>query len=150
MINKGQRTTKSNMIVRKIEFIFYKESMIKRAIKEARKPTSAGHTGGGGHAVVSDPTAIQGIKAAEELKKVVLDDGSIIAMPERWVQVINATYAHLDELERRVIRMRYDGFPADRIESEMGISRDTYYAILKEMYQYAIAAACQVGIVRVF
>lgn len=104
---KGQRT-KNDRKRRKLEWMFYREKQIMRAVKEAREDTGGGHTGGNGaHALVSDPTAIQGIKAASELKMVVLDDGIAVEKPERWLRVIHNTYKLSDGITKMILIKRF-------------------------------------------
>ena len=119
-------------------------------MKNARLESAGGHTGGSsGHALVSDPTAVQGIKAATELKSVTLYDGVVVHYPEKWLNVIDATYARLDDWQRRAVRMRYQGEKYTEVGAKLHISKSTYYAMVNEAQTFAIAAACQLGLVRV-
>lgn len=149
MYVKGQRTSLDKK-TRKIDMIFYREKEIRRAIRKARldspiKPIS----GSIEHSLVSDPTAIQGIKAATELKSVTLYDGVVIQYPEKWLNVIDETYARLDEWKRRAVRMRYQGEKYTEVGMKLHISKSTYYAMINEAQHFAIAAACQFGLIRI-
>jgi hypothetical protein len=148
MEKKGQRTG-PELTIRMITFMFYRENQIRRAVKEARND-HGGHTGGScGHAYVSDPTASQGIRMAEEIPSVVLDDGSEIRRPERWLAVIEATYSKQEELNRKALRMRYNGEHWRTICDACHMSHDVYYTVLRESQQFAIAAACQQDLIKV-
>lgn len=149
MYVKGQRTS-FDATTRKIDMIFYREKEIRRAVKNARLESAGGHTGGSsGHALVSDPTAVQGIKAATELKSVTLCDGVVVHHPEKWLNVIDATYARLDDWQRRAVKMRYQGEKYTEVGAKLHISKSTYYAMVNEAQTFAIAAACQLGLVRI-
>lgn len=149
MYVKGQRTS-LDATTRKIDMIFYRENEIRRAVKNARLESVGGHTGGSsGHALVSDPTAVQGIKAATELKSVTLYDGVVVRHPEKWLSVIDATYARLDDWQRRAVKMRYQGEKYTEVAAKLHISKSTYYAMINEAQNFAIAAACQFGLIKV-
>ena len=146
---KGQRAS-INSLVRVVDSMFYREKEIKKAIKEARLDSGApGKVGGRhGHAFVSDPTAVQGIKNATELKCVFLYNGELVYNPEKWIQVIEATYKNLKEKEK-IIRLRYQGYNQVYICNECYVSRRVYYMILERARNFAIAAACQLGLIKV-
>lgn len=130
--------------------IFYRESEIRRAVKDMRLELTGGHTGGsGGHAFVSDPTAVQGVSMAMELKHVTLYDGTVIRHPERWLRVIDGTLDYLSELEMRVIKRKYSNEIYKKTCDDFNISPHMYYAIINKARSFAIAAACQLGLVRV-
>ena len=148
MYKKGQRT-RLDATVRKIETIFYNEKQIRRAVMEARQD-KGGFTGGtGGHAFISDPTANQAIRNVEEIKKVVIDQETIIHYPERWLKVIDATYNNLDPLSRDAVKMRYKGYHWRQICDKLNCSQHRYSAILNDTQNFAIAAACQVGVLNI-
>ena len=69
--------------------ILSNQHSIERAVKEARLQPG-GHSGGGGHAFVSDPTAQQAVRLATELKAVTLDDGWTLRWPERLLKVVKS------------------------------------------------------------
>jgi hypothetical protein len=131
--------------------MFYREKAIARAVKNYRMDDGKGHTGGsGGHAFVSDPTAIAGIKNATEIRCVTLDDGSVVYHPEKWLIVVRETYRHLDGLQKEAMKLRYEGEKSYIIQAELGISKDVFYVIKSETIKYAIAAACQIGLIKVY
>lgn len=149
MYQKGQRT-RIDATMRKIESMFYRQKAIEKAIYYARMDTGKGHTGGtGGHSYVSDPTAIQGIKAATELPSVTLNDGNIVHSPEAWIRVIRASYRQGDDTQRKALKMRYEGYRRDVICDELSIAKPTYHFLINNAHQFAIAAACQEGLIKV-
>ena len=149
MYVKGQRTS-LDATTRKIDMIFYREKEIRRAVKNARLESAGGHTGGSsGQALVRDPAAVLGIKAATDLKSVTLYDGVIIHHPEKWLNVIDATYTRLDDWQRQAVKMRYAGEKYTHVGATLHISKSTYYSMLNEAQHFAIAAACQFGLVKV-
>lgn len=151
MIKKGQRTRKDPK-KQTIQFIFYHEQVLKRAVREAREESlsTAGHTAGsGGHAFVSDPTAVQGIKLATELKSVTLHDGIVIDNPGKWIKVIDSTYDMLDDVGRKAVKMRYEGSHWRRICNKLNMGRTMYYKILEKADNYAIEIAIDLGLMHV-
>lgn len=137
---------------RTIEFMLYRQKEIERAIKIARIEEQSGHSGGNntGHALISDPTATQGIKAAMELKRVILEDGDIIEWPERWIQVIDATYRHADKWERMVLKARYIHKEyAPTTWKRLHIGKSLYYTMRDNSLTFAEKAACQLGLLKV-
>lgn len=137
---------------RTIEFMLYRQKEIENAIKMARLEEQSGHNGGNntGHALISDPTAIQGIKAAMELRRIVLDNGDIIEWPERWIQVLQATYQQADKLEREVLVARYIRKEyAPTTWTRLHIGKSLYYTVRDDSLVFAEKAACQLGLLKV-
>lgn len=136
---------------RHIELMFYREREIKRAVRLARENVTGGHSGGSnGHAFVSDPTALEGIRLATELKQVTLSDGVVINRPERWLRLVSGVYEALDDISRRVATCKYhrrESWKATTVE--LGIDRNTYYTIVNDVRTLAKMAACQLGLIRV-
>jgi hypothetical protein len=136
---------------RHIELMFYREREIKRAVRLARENVTGGHSGGSnGHAFVSDPTALEGIRLATELKQVTLSDGVVIKRPERWLRLVSGVYEALDDISRRVATCKYhrrESWKATTVE--LGIDRNTYYTIVNDVRTLAKMAACQLGLIKV-
>ena len=105
-LGKYQRKRKTS----KIEEMFRREKQIEQAVLEYRN-RAGGHTGGGasGHSFISDPTAAQAMRCAEEVKVVTLDDGYIVRWPERWLRVIRGTYAKCPG-DSAAAKLRSDGY----------------------------------------
>lgn len=145
----NQRTP-PDITTRLVEFMFYRQKEIERAIKQAREGTRSGHSGGScGHAFVSDPTAIEGIRLATELKQVTLYDGVVVRHPERWMRVVRGVYDKLDDLEKRVIRRKYNNEDYKTTMTELNIDTNTYYHIVNRARTLSKMAACQLGLIKV-
>jgi hypothetical protein len=132
---------------RHIELVFYREREIKRAVRLARENVTGGSNG---HAFVSDPTALEGIRLATELKQVTLSDGVVIKRPERWLRLVSGVYEVLDDISRRVATCKYhrrESWKATTVE--LGIDRNTYYTIVNDVRTLAKMAACQLGLIKV-
>ena len=145
-LGKYQRKRKTS----KIEEMFRREKQIEQAVLEYRN-RAGGHTGGGasGHGFISDPTAAQAMRAAEEVKVVTLDDGYTVRWPERWLRVIRGTYAKCPG-EARAVKLRSQGYGwADACEELNGVCYKTYYSMIDNAYAFAKNAACQLGIIKV-
>lgn len=136
---------------RHIELVFYREREIKRAVRLARENVTGGHSGGSnGHAFVSDPTALEGIRLATELKQVTLPDGVVIKRPERWLRLVSGVYEVLDDISRRVATCKYHRRESWKTTTvELGIDRNTYYTIVNDVRTLAKMAACQLGLIKV-
>ena len=150
---KGHRTSLSDKTKRYFERMFYREKQIERAVSEVRNDNGGGHTGGGNaHALVSDPTAVQGIRAASEVKTVVLDDGIVVRKPERWLRIIKNTYIKTDGITRMILEKRFrESKKMDIIADEIGISQRRAYEIKDDVFGgFVLAAAVQEGIVKVY
>ncbi|WP_302421072.1 hypothetical protein [uncultured Megasphaera sp.] len=136
---------------RHIELMFYRERDIKRAVQIARENAAGSHGGGkNSHAFVPDPTAREGIRLATTLKRVTLADGIIIKNPERWLKLVSGVYDALDDISRRVATCKYKKRESWKsTTSELGIDKNTYYAIVGDVRTLAKMAACQLGLIRV-
>ncbi|WP_196606610.1 hypothetical protein [Pectinatus frisingensis] len=149
------RQRKSSLISY-IEKRFYQYEKIKKAVWEARNDSGIGRTGGNstGHAFVSDPTANVAVKEVMPIKSVtikVCNDTETIKQPEKWLQVIEATYNHYSEgIVVDLLKCRYSNEPYQQTCMNLHISTSLYYQMLIEARQYALACACQVGLVKVF
>ena len=132
-----------------IEGIFRREKEIKQAVWEA-KNDSRGHTGGGnsGHALVSDPTAAAAMHMVDEIRTVTLDDGFVVKWPERWLSVIHATYTKCAG-SAGALKLRYAGCGYVEACNELHVGKSTYFSMLNDADNFALAAACQLGLVKV-
>lgn len=131
---------------RRIEGIFYRIQEVRQAVAEARADNKAhGRTGDG----IKDPTGIEAVDRATELPLVVLDDGSIVEWPERWLMVYNGTYQHLDGLAQKIFTMRYVKRQSWKQAIADNIGSNTFYLTLREIILFAKMAACQLGVMRV-
>ena len=140
--------------VRKIEYMIRHERQIAEAVTEA-KLAPRGHTGGApsGHSFVSDPTAAQAIRNADEVSIVDLEGGGRVEFPERWLRVVRAvrSWCGRDTVKAEIFKRRYSLNENSSLTC-MGINVEvpTYYVILREIRNFALACAAQEQIVKVF
>jgi len=139
--------------INRIEWHIRHERAIRDAVAEARA-TTGGHTGGAptGHSYITDTTAAQAIRNAEELRSVKLDNGSFIEWPERWLTVIAAVRAwcDVDTIRAEVFRRRYKGEGYISTCREINIAQQTYSDVLGRIRDYEIKCACQAQLIKVF
>ena len=155
--------------VKKVEWVLWHESEIRDALEEAVK--SVPMTGGApsGHAYISDRTAAQAIKLADGVPAVEFYEcargGRMLKCangcrqyqkclrtldnPAQWLTVCGAVfrYCERDPIRREVFRRRYSH---GRTRRAARIAESTYYFVLGEIRSYALQAAAQVGVIRVF
>ena len=86
--------------------------------------------------------------SGQEIKKIVLMDGTIIDYPERWLKVIDATYEELEGLAVAV-KEKYRRRDYKDIITRHGLTKDCYYTTVNEARVFAKCAACQLGLIRV-
>ena len=139
--------------VRKIEYMIRHERQIAEAVTEA-KLAPRGHTGGApsGHNYVSDPTAAQAIRNADEVSLVEIDGGGRVEWPERWLKVVGAvrSWCGNDTIRAEIFKRRYNGESYLSTCCFLRVTQHTYHDILQEIRQYAIQCACQVQLIKVF
>ena len=139
--------------VRKIEFMIRHEKQIAEAVAEA-KLAPRGHTGGApsGHSFVSDPTAAQAIRNADEVSIVDLAGGGRVEFPERWLKVIAAVreWCGQDSIRGEIFKRRYAGESYITTCYTLHIVQQTYSVLLRDIRDYAIKCACQVQLIKVF
>ncbi len=139
--------------VRRIEYMIRHEKEITQAVDEA-KHSPRGHSGGAatGHSFVSDPTAAQAIRLADELT-IVQVAGRDVFYPERWLKVISAlrSWCGRDNIRAEIFRRKYHtGEGYHRTCFALHIAERTYYDILAEIRGYALQCAAQAQVVKVF
>ena len=126
---------------------------IKKAVYEIRNDSNRPcNTGGQGSAYISDPTANEAIKHVSHIARVMVD-GHTVRSPEQWVEVFDQTQTHYrhDRQTSLVIDHRY-------IHNEyyiktcaiIPISKSEYYNTVYDVTSYALAVACQVGLIKVY
>lgn len=149
---------------RQVEKMFYCYKEIKQEVEEIRSEQGcyqSGHKEGGGssnHAFISDPTSQLAIKHTEEIKKIVINAGSLypttISLPERWIFVVEQTLKYFkgEQIILEVIKRRYfknEGYV--RTCSDLDIENfDDYYEAKDEGLKYARDCAIQMGLIKVF
>jgi hypothetical protein len=138
--------------VRKIEWAIRNEKLIFEAVEEARC-APRGHTGGSptGHSYVSDPTAAQAIRQAEEVYRVDVG-GRPLEWPERWLTVVNAVrqWCGRDAIRAEIFKRRYSGESYKSTCHAIHIADQTYHFALKEIRGFALQAAAQAQVIQVF
>lgn len=136
--------------IRYIDFIFFNEAKIRSAVKEARLITvsegGSGYASCGSKHSISDPTAKKALKNLGELESVLLPNNDVIALPERWLFVIEKTYTALGD-KAKCIRLFYAGNSYIKICMNNHISAGTLSNYKKEARQTALAIACQLGLI---
>ena len=145
--------------VRAFEFMMRNERKIREAVEETRssKRSRTGRTPTG-HAYISDPTAGEAIRNAEELHFVEIEGGGKIEWPERWLRVIDAVRAwcEFSYLRREILRRRYAGESWVLTCSEIQVakrkylSERRYHEVLSEIRGYALQCAAQAQVIKVF
>jgi len=154
--------------VKKIEWVLWHESEIRDALEEAVK--GSGRTGGApsGHAYISDTTASQAIKLADGVPYIEFYECARGRMskcaggcrqyqkclrtldnPSQWLSVCGAVarYCEHDPIRREVFRRRY---ARGRTRRNTRIAESTYYFVLGEIRSYALQAAAQAQVIKVF
>ena len=139
--------------VRKIEYMIRHERQIAEAVTEA-KLAPRGHTGGApsGHSFVSDPTAAQAIRNADEVSLVEIDGGGRVEWPERWLKVVSAVrnWCGNDSIRGEIFKRRYAGESYIMTCDALHIVQQTYSVFLRDIRDYAIKCACQMQLIKVF
>lgn len=145
------RKTSYDAKMKRIDYMMYHRNDIKKAVSAARTKKSLARTGGGnGHAYMHDDTAIRAIANADKINVVKLENGDTVQHAEDWINVIAATYENSGSMQRKLITLKYEN--DEKIESicvSLDINSSIYQSILDSIRSYAIAAACQQGIMKV-
>ena len=88
------------------------------------------------------------MRAAEEVKVVTLDDGFVVKWPERWLSVIHATYTKCAG-SAGALKLRYAGCGYVEACNELHVGKSTYFSMLNDADNFALAAACRLDLVKV-
>lgn len=132
--------------LRRVEFAFYNEAEIRRAVREKR--LDRGVKASGARGGFSDPTASAAIAAATPIRCVVVD-GRRVGKPEEWLKVVDKTYEHLEPLHRAVVRDRYLGRSYQQTCIERNVSQATYSRIVADARMFAVGVAAQFGLIKI-
>jgi len=130
---------------KKIYFVFGHEKEIRKAVAEYRDDPAKGS---GGHAGVSDPTAVQALNAVEEVYCITIGTGKLV-YPERWLKVIDQTYRWCDSLHAEIARRNFNGEPWVKTCMALHISRATRYNFADEVSQRAMLYAVQARLITI-
>ena len=155
--------------IKKIEFVLWHKDEIREALEEAANTVV--HTGGApsGHARIVDTTATQAIKLAEGVafvewfecprgrRRAKCFDGCkeligcrrTLEKPSQWLSVVGAVerFCEQDALRKEVFRRRY--LPSKHRRGAL-LSSSTYYFVLGEIRSFALQAAAQAQVIKVF
>ena len=149
-MGQRQRISSNKPWIKKIDFIFYNEKEIRLAVLEARntgKPLcevpSKNASG------VSDPTARDAMYNLTPLPTVRIN-GQDLRLPERWLTVIDKTYAWAEadnKLRYKVAKLKYSGENYKAICMECHISMKHQYLLLEKFRMYAVDEARELKLI---
>ena len=143
-----QRVNSSRPWVRKVDFVFYHEQEIRETILDERS-TCASAPVVRNASGVSDPTAREAIYNLSPLP-VVKIDGKELRLPERWLVVIDKTYAWAksqSDVHYEVARRRYRGEDYRVTCRELHISQQYLSKLLENIRIYAALQAAQMNLI---
>ena len=143
-----------------IEFVFYHEQDIKRAVFEKREDGCLPKTGGGGsgHCRVSDPTAQNAIRKALEVPAVMIEYGAktcgrrnsiTLRHPEKWLKLAAEVRNYFNGTNSGLLlKMRYtDNLTRQEICKELNISTNYYNAMRCNVIRFAEGYAAGIGLI---
>ena len=142
-----------------IEFVFYHENDIKRAVYEKREDGCLPKTGGGnsGHCRVSDTTAQSAIRRVMEIPSVLIEYGASVVgkrntvalrHPEKWLKLAAEVRNYFNGTNNGLLlKMRYtDNLTRQEICKELNISVNYYNAMRYNVIRFAEGYACGIGL----
>lgn len=142
-----------------IEFVFYHEQDIKRAVYEKREDGCLPKTGGGnsGHCRVSDTTAQSAIRRVMEIPSVLIEYGASVVgkrntvalrHPEKWLKLAAEVRNYFNGTNSGLLlKMRYtDNLTRQEICKELNISVNYYNAMRYNIIRFAEGYACGIGL----
>jgi len=137
--------------VRRIEWAIRHEKEIIDAIAEEKFAPKRSGGSTRSRSFVSDPTAFQAIRQAEEVRRVDVA-GRPLEWPERWLSVVDAVrrWCDRDTVRAEIFRRRYAGESYISTCHVLHIAEQTYHFALKEIRGYALQAAAQAQVIKVF
>lgn len=151
---------------KKIDWIFFNELQIARAVYEARADNPRAEIPGLSPNNFSDPTSNIALRNLSLLKSVVIGQkeiitkkherkivgGSSLEYPELWLTVIDKTYAwcrRQSESQEQAIKKKYRGEHYIRICRELSISQSTLKNWVTRTRMYAALQAVQFRLIYV-
>ncbi len=149
---RGNHRMSRSLHRRQIDFMFYNYADIKRAVDEERQDAGDHQFCAvpGGSGKISKPTENMALNNITELRAVTLDDGKVVTKPEGWIKVVEGVYNTLGNTEKDVIRRRYwRNEPYEITIVDLNMSQAGYYFSLDSVRSLALAAACQLGLMKV-
>lgn len=133
-----------------IKKVFAWENDIRAAIYAARhdRPRREKLPGGGKYG--GSPTENEAIANITPLKAVTLPNGFILRQPEKWIHVIESTYDYFsDKLMRDAFQRGSHGQRYWHICEELHISKSSFYNIMVRGEDFAVAVACELGLISI-
>ncbi len=125
---------------------------IQRAVREARQEAegrSHREVGMPGGTRLSDSTSSQALKRMEPLHYVLLSDGTMIADPEGWIEVYQATVHFFSGTEGgQILQLRLvEGRSVEWSLIEIGcLCRKTLFSIQDQVVHFALGVAQGLGV----
>lgn len=142
-----------------IEFVFYHENDIKRAVFEKREDGCLPKTGGGssGHCRVSDRTAQEAIRRVLDVPAVIIEYGAktcgrrnsiTLRHPEKWLKVVQYTREYFTgTASGALFKMRYsDCLTRQEACEKLKISVKQYHVMTSNIIKFAEGAAFTSGL----
>lgn len=143
-----------------IEFVFYHEQDIKRAVFEKREDGCLPKTGGGGsgHCFTNDRTAQEAIRRILDVPAVVIEYGAktcgrrnsiTLRHPEKWLKVIQYTRDYFNgTASGALLKMRYsECLTREEIICKIKIRKSQYHAMIANVMRFAEGAATGLGLI---
>ena len=151
-MGQRQRISSNKPWIRKVDFVFYNEKEVRLAVMEARnsgKPLcevpSRNASG------VSDPTARDAMYNLTPLPVIEIN-GQDLRLPERWLIVIDKTYAWAksqSDVHYEVARRRYNGEDYRKTARELHVTTPSVYKMMDNIKTYAALQAAQLNLIYV-
>ena len=145
-----------------IEFVFYHEKEIKRAVFEKREDGCLPKTGGGGsgHCRVSDPTAQNAIRKALEVPAVIIEYGAktcgrrnsiTLRHPEKWLKVVQYTRDYFNgTASGALFKMRYaECLTRQEICEALKINKPRFFSLTGKIIKFTEGLAIGFGILKI-
>lgn len=143
-----------------IEFVFYHEQDIKRAVFEKREDGCLPKTGGGGsgHCFTNDRTAQEAIRRILDVPAVMIEYGAktcgrrnsiTLRHPEKWLKVVQYTREYFNgTASGALFKMRYsDCLTREEIICKIKIRKSQYHAMIANVMRFAEGAATGLGLI---
>lgn len=144
---EGQRQRDKRPYVRQIEFVFYHEGEIREAVFEARAGTWVPPVYN--QSRLSDPTLREVMRRLTPISEVLIS-GEWLKYPERWLDVVDKTYAWCKNQQGchyEIARRRYRGEHYLKSCRELHISQNSYSSLLEKIRTYAALQAAQLNLI---
>lgn len=135
--------------IRKIDFVFYNETEIRLAVLEAKLNGKPMPEISRNASNISDPTASEAIVNLSPISTVKIK-GQDLNQPEKWLAVIDKTYAWAAEnnnIKYQIAKLKYKGIDYRMICLGQHISIRFLYTLLEKFRGYAASQARDEGLI---